>query len=206
MMSDLVIALRRKGILGLVSKVSYESWRAWTRFYLGPQTASMGERTVVRKPLFLSNPGGMVFGDDVFIRDGARLEVVDRVGEEPGRLIVGDRVSMEQRVHIAACGTIEIGDDVCLAAGVSILDTSHPPGWPGEGNRVRRLEGGPAFVRIGSRAFVGTGATILRNVSIGENAIVGAGAVVVADVPDNAVAVGVPARVVKMLPTSDVLD
>jgi acetyltransferase-like isoleucine patch superfamily enzyme len=45
-------------------------------------------------------------------------------------------------------------------------------------------------------ASIGSNATILAGVTIGENAIIGAGAVVTRDVPDHAITVGVPARVV----------
>lgn len=197
--------LRRRGAIGVFSKASHLFWIAKTRVYFAPQFLSIGRSTIIRRPSFLSNPGGMSIGARTFIRDGARLEVVDRSGEEPGRLTIGNRVSIEQNVHISACGHIEVADDVCLAAGVSILDTSHPAGLPGEDNRVNHLEPGPAFVKIGRRVFIGTGATILRNVSIGDNAIIGAGAVVNRDVPPNAVAVGVPARVVKMLDPGETL-
>ncbi len=51
--------------------------------------------------------------------------------------------------------------------------------------------------RIGESAFIGAGATILTNISIGERAVVGAGAVVLRDVPDGAVVVGNPARLIE---------
>lgn len=50
---------------------------------------------------------------------------------------------------------------------------------------------------LGDNVTVGTGAVILGNVHIGNNVIIGANAVVLSDIPDNAVAVGVPAKVVK---------
>jgi acetyltransferase-like isoleucine patch superfamily enzyme len=53
-------------------------------------------------------------------------------------------------------------------------------------------------VIVGEGAWVGAGAKILDGVTLGARAIVGAGAVVREDVPDRAVAVGVPARVVAM--------
>ena len=52
-------------------------------------------------------------------------------------------------------------------------------------------------VVIKKNAQVGTHSVILPGVKIGENAIIGAGAVVLRDIPDNAVAVGVPAKVIK---------
>ncbi|HZK81008.1 MAG TPA: acetyltransferase [Humisphaera sp.] len=53
-------------------------------------------------------------------------------------------------------------------------------------------------VRVGSGAFVGLGANVIQCLSIGEHAVIGAGAAVIADVPDYATAVGVPARVIKI--------
>jgi acetyltransferase-like isoleucine patch superfamily enzyme len=49
-------------------------------------------------------------------------------------------------------------------------------------------------------ASIGSGSTILCNVTIGENALVGAGSVVTKDVPPNSVVAGKPARVIKTLP------
>jgi acetyltransferase-like isoleucine patch superfamily enzyme len=54
-----------------------------------------------------------------------------------------------------------------------------------------------AFVRLLPGAYVGAGAVILPSVTVGKNSMVGAGAVAVSDVPDHAVAVGNPARVIK---------
>lgn len=50
---------------------------------------------------------------------------------------------------------------------------------------------------IGKETFIGTNATILPKVIIGSNVIIGAGAVVSKDLPDNCVAVGVPAKIIK---------
>jgi sugar O-acyltransferase (sialic acid O-acetyltransferase NeuD family) len=52
-------------------------------------------------------------------------------------------------------------------------------------------------VHVGENSWIGANATVRPRVTIGDNAIVGAGAVVVSDIPDNVVAVGVPARVIR---------
>lgn len=52
---------------------------------------------------------------------------------------------------------------------------------------------------IGSMTFIGTGAIILPKINIGKNVIIGAGAVVTKNIPDNSVAVGSPAKVIKEL-------
>ena len=54
-------------------------------------------------------------------------------------------------------------------------------------------------IRIGNDVWLGANVTILPGVSIGDNVVVGAGAVVTKDIPDNSLAVGVPARVMKKI-------
>ena len=51
--------------------------------------------------------------------------------------------------------------------------------------------------RIGRKSFLGIGSTIIDGITIGKESVIGAGAVVIRDVPDGAVAVGVPARIIK---------
>ena len=53
--------------------------------------------------------------------------------------------------------------------------------------------------KIGMNVFIGTGAVILPKIEIGDNVIIGAGAVVSKDLPDNCVAVGIPAKIIKYL-------
>ena len=52
-------------------------------------------------------------------------------------------------------------------------------------------------MHIGNHVWIGSGAKILKGVTIGNGSIVAAGAVVVQDVPENCLAAGVPARIVK---------
>ena len=56
-----------------------------------------------------------------------------------------------------------------------------------------------APITVGNNVYIGTGAYILPGVKIGNNCIIGAAAVVTRDIPDNSVAVGVPARVIKTI-------
>jgi serine O-acetyltransferase len=73
-----------------------------------------------------------------------------------------------------------IGDNVTIGSHVTI------------GGR-----GGPGVPIIGNNVFVGSGARLLGQIKIGNNARIGANAVVLIDVPDNATAVGVPARIIQ---------
>ncbi len=53
--------------------------------------------------------------------------------------------------------------------------------------------------KIGDYSIIGSNATILPNIKIGKNVIIGAGAVVTLDIPDNSMAVGIPAKIIKFL-------
>ena len=50
--------------------------------------------------------------------------------------------------------------------------------------------------KIGNKVQIGCGAVVLGNISIGNNVYIGANSVVLNDVPDNSIAVGVPARII----------
>ena len=90
------------------------------------------------------------------------------------------------------CWHITIGNNVTLAPRVHILahdaSTKVFLGY----TRVENT-------RIGNNVFIGAGAIVLPGVTIGNNVVIGAGSVVSQDIPDDSVAVGNPARVVKAL-------
>ena len=54
-------------------------------------------------------------------------------------------------------------------------------------------------ITIGNKVYIGNDVIVLPGVNIGNNVIIGAGAIVTKDIPDNSVAVGVPARVIKTI-------
>lgn len=98
----------------------------------------------------------------------------------PGATI-GRRVFIDHGMGVVIGETAVIGDDCTLYHGVTLGGTS----W-NKGKRHPTLEAG---------VVIGAGAKVLGPITIGENAKIGSNAVVVKDVPANATAVGIPARI-----------
>lgn len=107
---------------------------------------------------------------------------------------IGKNVYINSNALMMSRGGITIEDDVMIAANVSLLTNNHDP------YEREILLCKPIVIRQG--AWIGAGATILPGVTVGKYAIVGAASVVTHDVPDYAVVVGSPAKVIKTLDSS----
>lgn len=125
----------------------------------------------------------------VVVLDGARIgrdcNICAHCFVERGA-VMGDRVTLKCGVHVWDGVTLE--DDVFVGPNVSFTNDRHPR----SGNRGFELE----HTRVRRGASIGAGAVLLPGITIGIGATIGAGAVVTRDVPDGAVVIGNPARVV----------
>ena len=92
---------------------------------------------------------------------------------------------------------IEIGDDVKITEGVTIL--THGYDWSVLQNVYGEILGSAGKVKIGNNVFVGMKSTILKGVEIGDNVIIGANSLVNKDIPSNVVVAGNPASIVAQL-------
>ena len=101
--------------------------------------------------------------------------------------------------HTFVCEGVTIEDGVFVGHGVTFINDNYPrattPGGDLQTEKDWKVE--PTLVKRG--ASIGSGATILCNVTVGESAIVGAGSVVTKDVPRGAIVAGNPARVLRMI-------
>lgn len=94
-------------------------------------------------------------------------------------------------------GGITIEDGVFIGPEAKILSEGHP-----EQPALRHtLQTEPVVIR--RKAWIGAGAIILPGVTVGENAIIAAGAIVTKDVPDNTIAAGVPAKILRNIKNVD---
>lgn len=108
------------------------------------------------------------------------------------RVKFGKGVFINHSAILSASGGIEFKDGVSLAPAVRIATINHD-----FNERHSKYTYGKVVIK--KNAWIGMGATICPGVTIGEYAVVGAGAVVTKDVPDYAVAVGSPAKVIKYI-------
>ncbi len=98
--------------------------------------------------------------------------------------------------HSFVCEGVTVEDGVFVGHGVMFINDIYPRAVTPEGTLQTDADWRVVRTRVKARASIGSNATILGGVTVGEGALVGAGAVVTRDVPDHAIVVGVPARVV----------
>lgn len=101
--------------------------------------------------------------------------------------------------HTFICEGVEIEENVFIGHGVKFTNDTYPRATNSTGELMTEADWKVEKTVVKRGASIGSGATILSNVSIGENAIVGAGSVVTKDVPANAIVAGNPARVLRLI-------
>lgn len=170
---------------------------------------------------------GTRFGGSIILGGREQLEqlakegiknIILGFGDCKGRLNLGALVKAEGFTLLSAIhpdavvsDDVELGDGLIIGA-AAVID---PFVRLGEGCVINRgaLIGHETIIedyvniapgvniggkaRIGKGTFVGIGSTVINNIKVGSNVIIGAGSVVVKDIPDNVVAYGIPAKVVR---------
>lgn len=135
-----------------------------------------------------------------------RIEMITKYNSKKlnPRLIIGNKVNINDRVHIGCANYVEIGDDCLLASNIYISDHNHGV-YKGINisdinQRVaeRDLDYDKSVI-IGKNVWIGEGVAVLPGAEIGDNSIIGSNAVVIGKIPPNCIAVGVPAKVVRNL-------
>lgn len=156
--------------------------------------ASFGSRSVLEPPVRLAGEQAIAIGSDVFIGGDSWLQTHNAVGVA---LEIGDGTSIAGHCVLSAARSVRLGRKVLFARGVYVADHMHAyddPQRPVLEQGITRVEP----VEIGDGAWLGENVVVGPGVTIGRGAVIGANAVVLDDVPSYAVAVGSPARVVRL--------
>ncbi len=127
-------------------------------------------------------------GTDVVIRPPFFVEYGDR-------MTVGDRTFVNFNLTALDVAPITIGADCQLGPSVQLLTPTHPIDPQLRRDKLEAAEP----ITIGDNVWLGGGVIVCPGVTIGDDTVVGAGAVVTRDLPAGVVAVGNPARVIRMI-------
>jgi UDP-2-acetamido-3-amino-2,3-dideoxy-glucuronate N-acetyltransferase len=101
--------------------------------------------------------------------------------------------------HTFICEGVTIEDRVFVGHGVTFINDTYPRAATADGSLQTEADWKVERTLVKEGASIGSGSTILANVSIGENALIGAGSVVTKDVPANTIVAGNPARVIRRI-------
>ena len=143
------------------------------------QMSSGKERDEQVEKLFVSVGKGCIFRAQMMM-DGMNVSI-------------GNNSFINHNFTVLGFSPVMIGNNVAISSGCTLIATDHP-GNPCLGNEWIDL---PGPITIEDGVWIGANVTVLPNVTIGKGAVIGAGSVVTKDVPDNAVVVGNPGRIIR---------
>ena len=156
-------------------------------------------------PLLLTGKGKIKFGKSVQIGVTASpyyyshyAYIQSRFAES--EVVFGNGVAINNGFSAVAYSKITIGDHVLIGTNCTVIDNDghnlHP--------KQRNIPGQALPVFIGENVFLGNNVTVLKGVSIGKNSVIGSNAVVTRDIPENVVAAGNPAIIIRNLQVEDI--
>ncbi|TGM56507.1 DapH/DapD/GlmU-related protein [Leptospira adleri] len=115
------------------------------------------------------------------------------------QILIGKNVGINGASITARSKTIKIGNNTMLAPNVTIMDSSFHALWPPEGRLTNPEFESDENVSVGDNVWVGSQVMILKGVTIGNNSVIGAGSLVTKSIPENCLAAGNPAKVIRIL-------
>lgn len=154
---------------------------------------------IVCYPLYMRGKKSLVYGKGFSVGYGCRFDLINTTKKT---LFIGDNCEIGDYCHIVATENVSIGNDFLCASKVFISDCSHglyddseKTSSPFDPPNARELICEPVF--IGNNVWVGDNVVIMGGAKIGHGCVIGANSVVKGEIPNNCIAVGAPARVVK---------
>ena len=171
-----------------LQKVMNKIARMWRRKVFRVYTSNKKAKVNIVGKITLINPNvrvgkNVTFYPDVMLFGDGLIEIGDNVDIGNGTLI-----------YASKDGGIKIGSNTMIAAQSYIIDCDHGIKanmlMRGQPNTVKSIE-------IGEDVWVAAGVKILKGSKIGNGAVIGAASVVRGEIPDNAIAVGMPAKIKK---------
>lgn len=174
----------------------------WIRSYIG----TIGDNSTISYPCTLEGGGlkNISIGNCTYIHGHCILGGWKSYGDNQSfspEISIGNFCCIGEYSQLSACKRITIGDGLLTGRFVYIGDNAHGRLSLEEANirPTKRHLVTKGEISIGKNVWIGDKVTILGGVSIGDNVIIGSNSVVTHNLPSNCVAVGSPAKVVKLL-------
>ncbi len=183
-----------------IKKIFFVSLRIWKYQLLSDCNNVLG-KPILFHPLLLKGKGKISFGRNVQIGVIASPNFYSHYAYFEARnphseIIVGENVSINNAFSAVAFSKITIQSNVLIGVNCAIIDN--------DGHNLEidkrnddELKSEPVF--IGENVFLGDDVTILKGVTIGRNSVIGNGSIVTKSIPENVIAAGNPARVIRNL-------
>jgi acetyltransferase-like isoleucine patch superfamily enzyme len=176
---------------GVRTYTAYTLRHAIRRWWKTRGVRELGRNVFVEPDVkLLRHPEKITLGNRVLLKEGARLCPTNPAAS----IIIGDWTTIGYHTFIFASSRIEIGNNCLIAPFCYLVDSNHGTA-AGALIREQPMEVKP--IRIGDDVWLGNGVVVTSGVVIGSGAVVGARSLVLDNVPENAVVVGTPARIIR---------
>lgn len=157
-----------------------------------------GDRIRFDGPAFICSKVHFEIGPNAVVRLGRWSWLGDgtKVRCHEGVIEIGAKSVIGQECTLSTYERITIGRECIIADRSMFIDFDHSVAWVDAPIRTQGIYTRP--VTVGHNVWIGYGGCVLRGVTVGDNAVLGTYGVATRDIPANAIAAGVPARVVRM--------
>ena len=188
------------GVFDKIKNLFFVSFRIWKYSFLSDCRNVSGKPNLFH-PALLKGKGKISFGKNVqigvvaspnFYSHYAYLEARNSDSE----ITIGDNVSINNGFSAVAFSKITIQSNVLIGVNCAIIDNDGH-NLDTDKRNDDELKSKPVF--IAENAFLGDDVTILKGVIIGRNSVIGNGSIVTKSIPENVIAAGNPARVIRNL-------
>lgn len=169
--------------------------------------ASIGQNIKIGTNVIISGKECISIGDNVLLGKQVEIHAWTQTQYAP-KVLIGNDVVITKDSYISCGKRIEIGDGCLLGVNTFITDNFHgenkieelaiPPN-----QRIIKVKG---EVKIGKNVWIGRNVCIMPGVTIGDYSVIGANSVVTKNIPSKAVAVGAPAKVVRIIDDSSIIE
>jgi maltose O-acetyltransferase len=183
-----------------IKQFFFVTLRIWKYQWLSDCSKVSG-RPKLFNPLLLKGSGKITFGQNVqmgvinspnYYSHYTYLEARNSDSE----IAIGDNVAINNGFSAVAFSKITIQNNVLIGVNCAIIDND---GHHLDSDKRNEVEPKSAPVFLGENVFLGDNVTILKGVTIGKNTVIGHGSIVTKDIPENTIAAGNPAKVIRNL-------